>query len=247
MIRQLLTESLCLWGGGTLGLAVGYFGVHVLLAINLGNIPQIGENGANVAMDWRVVGFTVGVSLLAGILSGLIPAIHAARADLNVTFVREWLALWGLRQNKTRAILVLTEIALAFLLVAGSGLLIRTYLALRSVAPGFDPHNILTMDMTLDGPQFQKAAGVDQLVRDGVERIESLPGVEAVAAASSLPLEPTYHETFTIEGRPLPQGGHHGASGRGAYHPAKLFQGILEFRCLEDGHSTIVTVGVPRK
>jgi len=214
ILRQVLTESVLLSvGGGTLGLAAGYFGVHALLAINPGNIPRIGEKGADVAMDWPVVAFTLGVSLLTGILFGLIPAIHASRANLNVTLKEGGSRSGGgLRQNKTRSILVLTEIALAFLLITGSGLLIRSYIALRSVAPGFDPHNILTMGMTLDGPRFQKTAGVDQLVRDGVERIESLPGVEAAATASSLPLEPTYHETFTIEGRHVPKDGYHGAS-----------------------------------
>ncbi len=196
-----------------MGFALGYFGVHALLAINPGNIPRIGEKGADVVMDWRVLAFTLGVSLLTVILFGLIPAIHASRADLNVTLKESGSRSGGgLRQNRARAILVVTEIALALILMAGSALMIRTYIALRTVAPGFDPHNMLTMDMSLDGPRFQKTAGVAQLVRDGVERIESLPGVEAATTASSLPLEPTYHETFTIEGRPVPKDGYHGAA-----------------------------------
>ncbi len=214
ILRQLLTESVLLsMGGGALGLALAYVGVHALLAMSPGNIPRIGEKGEDVAMDWRVLAFTLGVSLLTGILFGLIPAIQAARADLNFTLKEGGSRPGGgLRRNKAHAILVATEVALALVLLVGSALLIRTYIALRSVAPGFDPNNILTMDMWLDAPRFQKAAGVAQLVRDGVERIESLPGVEAAATASSLPLAPTYHETFTIEGRPLPKNGYHGAS-----------------------------------
>ncbi|MGA8367318.1 MAG: ADOP family duplicated permease [Candidatus Acidiferrales bacterium] len=215
IIHQLLTESVLLsLIGGVLGLVLGYFGLHTLLAINPGNIPRIGEHGAGVTMDWRVLAFTLLIAVLTGILFGLIPAIHASRTDLNIMLKESGSRSGtGLRQNKARSVLVVTEIALAFVLLAGSGLLIRTYMALRAVKPGFDAHNILTMDMSLDGPRFQKTAGVAQLVRDGTGRLESLPGVEAAATACSLPLEPSFGLPFTIEGRPLTNGPHHGAGG----------------------------------
>ena len=215
IIYQLLTESVLLsLIGGVLGLGLGYFGLRALLAINPGNIPRIGEDGAGVTTDWRVLLFTLLVAVLTGILFGLIPAIHASRTDLNIT-LREGGSRSGagLRQNKVRSVLVVTEIALALVLLVGSALLIRTYMALRAVKPGFDPHNILTMNMSLDGPRFQTTAGVAQLERDGVERLERLPGVEAAATTCSLPLEPSFGLPFIIEGRPLTNGPFTGGGG----------------------------------
>ena len=189
IINQLLTESVLLsLAGGALGLVIGYFGVRALLAINPGNIPRIGEKGAGLAMDWRVLVFTLFISIFTGILFGLIPAINASRIDLNITLKESGSRSGsGFRQNKARAILVVTEMALALILLVGSALLIRTYIALRNVQPGFDHHNILTMNMSLNDARYQKTAGVALLVRDGVERIESLPGVESAATTCSLP------------------------------------------------------------
>jgi len=203
IINQLLTESVILsLAGGALGLALGYFGVRVLLSMNPGNIPRIGEKGASLAMDWRVLIFTLVVSLLTGVLFGLIPAIHASRMDLNLMLKESSSRSGtGFRQNKARSVLVITEMALALTLLAGAALLIRTYLALRNVQPGFDRHNILTMNMELDAPGLQKTAGVAQLMRDGVQRVESLPGVEAAATSCSLPLEPSFGLPFVVEGR----------------------------------------------
>ena len=204
IINQLLTESVLLsLAGGALGLVLGYFGVRALLAMNPGNIPRIGEKGADLTMDWRVLVFTVALSILTGILFGLIPAINASRIDLNITLKESGSRSGsGFRQNKARAILVVTEMALALILLVGSALLIRTYIALRNVQPGFDRHNILTMNMSLNDSRYQKTAGVALLVHDGIERIESLPGVESAATTCSLPLEPSFGLGFTIEGRP---------------------------------------------
>jgi putative ABC transport system permease protein len=204
IISQLLTESVILsLVGGALGLAIGYFGVRALLSMNPGDIPRVGDRGAGLAMDWRVLVFTVGISILTGILFGLIPALHASRTDLNIMLKESSSRSGtGFRQNKARSVLVVTEMALALILLAGSALLIRTYIALRTVEPGFDRHNILTMNMSLDDSRFQKTAGVAQLVRDGVDRVESLPGVEEAATTCSLPLEPSFGLGFTIAGRP---------------------------------------------
>lgn len=203
IIYQLLTESVMLsLTGGVLGLVLGYFGVRALLAMNPGNIPRIGDTGAGVTMDWRVLVFTLAISILTGILFGLIPAIHASRTDLNITLKESSSRSGtGFRQNKARSILVITEMALALILLTGSALLIRTYIALRNVQPGFDRHNILTMNMSLNDARYAKTAGVALLVRDGVERIQALPGVEAAATTCSLPLEPSFGLGFTIEGQ----------------------------------------------
>jgi putative ABC transport system permease protein len=109
-----------------------------------------------------------------------------------------------LRHNKARSILVV-EVALALLLLlVGSALLIRTLVALRNVNPGFDPGSVLTMRISLTGPKYLQTAGVDQLLRDGVERLQSIPGVKRAAATCCVPLEGGYGLPFRILGRPLP-------------------------------------------
>jgi putative ABC transport system permease protein len=215
IIRQLLTESVLLSSaGGLLGLALGVAAVRALLAVSPGNIPRIGENGSAVALDWRVLLFTLGVSLVTGILFGLIPALDASRADLSATLKESSGRTGsGFRQNKTRSILVISEMSLAIVLLIGAALLIRTFVALRAVNPGFDPHHILTMRMSLTGPQFTKTAGVAQLVRTTVERLEAVPGVSGAASSCCLPLEGGFGLPFTIVGRPLTNGPYHGGTG----------------------------------
>jgi predicted permease len=208
LIRQLLTESVLLsLAGGLLGLGLGYLGVRALLAINPGNIPRIGERGSAVLLDWRVLVFTFGVAALTGILFGLVPALNASRADLNLTLKESGQrAGGGLRQNKARSILVVAEMGLALVLLVGAALLLRTFLVLRGVNPGFDAHNVLTMQMSLTGKRFETAAGVNQLVREAERRVGSLPGVISFASTCFLPLEGGFGLPFTIEGRPLPEG-----------------------------------------
>jgi putative ABC transport system permease protein len=214
LIRQLLTESVLLsLAGGVLGLGLGYLGVRGLLAVNPGDIPRIGEQGSSIALDWRVLAFTLGVSMFTGILFGLIPAFSASRTDLNVTLKESSVRSGsGLRQNKARSILVVTEMALALVLLVGAALLIRTFGALRRVDPGFDAHNVLTMEMSLTGTRFDKAAGVNQLVREAQRRVESLPGVTALASTCCLPLVGGFGLPLTIEGRPLTEGTAHGGA-----------------------------------
>src|SRR6202044_1210790 len=139
LIGQLLTESVMLsLAGGILGLLLGFLGVRWLLAINPGDIPRIGDNGAGpVNLDWRVLVFTFVAAVVTGILFGLVPALQSSRSDLSVT-LRESGARTGsgVRHNKMRSILVVTEMALALVLLVGAALLIRTFAALRGVDPG---------------------------------------------------------------------------------------------------------------
>jgi hypothetical protein len=107
-------------------------------------------------------------------------------------------------------VLVVTEVALALVLLIGSALLIRTNLALGAVNAGFDAHNVLKMNMSLSGARFQTSMGVDQMVRDGTERLRALPGVEFASATCCVPLEGSYGLPFQIVGRPLEQGPFHG-------------------------------------
>ena len=204
IIRQLLTESVMLaLAGGVVGLAAGYVGIRAILSVSPGNIPRIGMQGASVGLDWRVLVFTLVLSVVTGILFGLVPALQSSRADLNSTLKESSSRSGtGLRHNKTRALLVTTEMALAVVLLVGAALLIRTFIAIREVNPGFDAHNVLTMRMSLTGPQFEKPAGVTQLVHEGVRRIQAIPGVEVAGTTCCVPLEGGFGLPFQIPGRP---------------------------------------------
>jgi hypothetical protein len=118
----------------------------------------------------------------------------------------------GFRQNKARSLLVVSEVALALILLVGSALLIRTSIALANVDPGFDTTNVLTMRMSLTDPRFLKSESVEQLVRDGVARLRAVPGVEDASAACCLPLQGGYGLGFIVVGRPL-EGPTHGGGG----------------------------------
>jgi predicted permease len=213
IILQLLTESVLLSvTGGILGLLLGYFGVRALLALSPGDIPRIGEHGAAVGIDWRVLAFTLGVSLLTGILFGLFPAIAASRPDLNSTLKESSnRSGTGFRQSKARSLLVISEVSLALVLMIGATLLIRTFLAIRSVNPGFRSDHVLTMQMSLTGDKYQKTAGVAQLSRNGRDRLNAIPGVEVSASTCCLPLEGGYGLPFDIVGHPVQKGQQDGA------------------------------------
>ncbi len=204
IIQQILAESVFLsLVGGAVGLAVGYAGVRALLAINPGQLPWVGLHGQAVTLDWRVLLFALGISALTGTLAGLIPAMRASHTNLAEAMKESGSrAGVGMRQNKTRSLLVVMEMALALVLLAGAGLLIRTFQDLRSVKPGFDTRNILTMDMSLTDARFAKTAAVAELVRDGEQRLDSLPGVEVAAASCCLPPAWAYASfPYNIEGR----------------------------------------------
>jgi putative ABC transport system permease protein len=151
--------------------------------------------------------FTFCVAVLTGILFGLLPALSASSSDINSTLRESGSRSGGgMRHNKARSTLVITEMALALILLVGAVLLIRTFGALRGVNPGFDAHNVLTMEMSLAGARFEKAAAVDQLERNSRQRIESLPGVVASAMTCCLPLEGGFGLPFTIEGQAPKEG-----------------------------------------
>jgi putative ABC transport system permease protein len=204
IVSQLLIESILLsLAGGAVGLPAGYIGLHALLAGNPGHIPRIGPQGSAATLDWQVLTFTFLMSLLTGILFGVLPAFSATHTDfvttLNESGVRSGSSP---RQSKSRSVLVIVEIALALVLLAGAALLIRTFHALRTVNPGFDARNVLTMEMSLAGTRFRTTSAVAQLIRDAERRVEALPGVTALAATYSLPLENPFGGTFTAESHP---------------------------------------------
>ena len=204
IVRQLLTESVLLSvAGAALGLALGFAGVRALLAVSPAGLPRVGENGSAVAMDWRVLAFTLGVSLLTGLLFGLFPAFTASRIDLNNSLKESGHRLGtGFRSGKTRSLLVVSEVSLALVLLVGAALLIRTFISLRAVGPGFDAHHVLTAEMSMTGARLHTTAGIAQLSRHVRNRLNAVPGVEISASTVWLPNQVDDAAAFQIAGRP---------------------------------------------
>ena len=217
IIRQLLTESVLLsMVGAVLGLGLGIAGIHALLVLNPVNIPRIGVNGSRVAMDWRVFGFTMLAGLITGLVFGLIPALQGSRTDLNSSLKESGggRTSGGFRQNRTRSLLVISEVSLALVLLMSAALLIRTLMALRSVNPGFEAHNVVTTRTTLD-PRFAKVTGVNEILQDAFGRLSGLSGVESVGLTGLLPLDGPFSSLpIIVVGRPL-NGPSHGNSSYG--------------------------------
>jgi predicted permease len=189
--------------GGILGTALGVVGMRALLAVSPAGLPRIGEDGSAISIDWRVLGFTLGLSLLTGILFGLFPAFSASRSGLNSTLKESGSRSGtGFREGKAHSLLVVSEISLALVLLIGAALLIRSFIALHEVDPGFDAHNVLTMEMSLNGPHYQKTAGLTQLLRDGRNQLNALPGVEVAAAGFWRPIDIEDGTGFQLVGRP---------------------------------------------
>jgi predicted permease len=190
-----------------LGLLLGFAGIRALLTVNTAGLPRLGQDGVAVAIDWRVLLFTIAVSLMTGIVFGLFPfglfpSLAGSRADLHAVLKdSSGRSGTGLRQNKARAALVVSEMSLAVVLLVGSALLIRTFLALYAVNPGFDTHNVVTMKMSLNGPAFQKTAAATEMVRESLDRLRALPGVTVATASCCLPLQGGYGLPFNIVGR----------------------------------------------
>src|ERR1700733_247627 len=204
IVRQLLTESVLLsLLGGLLGLGLGELGVRLLLAVSSGDIPRLGINGSAVGLDWRVLVFTLSLSVLTGLAFGLAPARGASSLDLSIALKESGRAVGtGFHQQRARSLLVVGEAALAIVLSVCAALFIRTFIALQSVNPGFSSHNILTLQMALTGPRFHQTAPVAQLVRQARERINALPGVVDSASTVSLPLQPVHRIPVDVLAQP---------------------------------------------
>jgi putative ABC transport system permease protein len=202
IVRQLLTESVMLsLAGGALGFLLGSLGIRSLLTLNPA-IPRIGDYGYHVSIDWRVLTFTVVISLFTGIVFGLMPALQSSRTDLN-TGLREGKPGANLRHNRTRSALVVSEMSLALVLLIGAALLIRSFINLQAVNPGFDAQNVLTLRMSLTSSRFETTYQVNQFVHDGVQRLGTVPEVVSAGAASWLPFETGATLPFIVVGRPL--------------------------------------------
>ncbi len=203
LVRQLLTESVLLaLIGGTLGILIALWGVDLLAAFGPPDLPRIRE----VSIDNRVLGFTFAVSLLTGLVFGLVPALQASRPNLNESLKESGRgSTGGAGRQRVRSLLVVTEVALSLILLVGAGLLIKSFLRLQSVSPGFDSKNVLTMQLNLSGPNYSNNEGRmitfhDQLL----DRLKTLPGVESASTRTFVPLDADSFAllSFLVEGHP---------------------------------------------
>jgi putative ABC transport system permease protein len=206
IIRQLLTESVLLaLIGGALGLLLALWGVDALVALGPNSIPRVNEIG----IDRWVLGYTLIISLLTGLLFGLVPALQVSKPNLNELLkegVRSSPASFG--RDPVRSLLVVAEVALSLVLLISAGLMIRSFVHLQNVNPGFDPKNVVTMQVNLPEAKYSDDQQVINFYRQVFERIKALPGVVHVGATHALPWSGNSSmRYFYAEGQPLPPTG----------------------------------------
>jgi predicted permease len=209
IIRQLLTESLLLSiGGGALGLVFAAWSLDGIQALGSQSVPRLQE----IAIDVRVLGFTLLVSIAAGALFGLVPALRLGRVDVHTTLKDEGRGqagagvLWT-RGRNTRRLLVIAELALSVMLMIAAGLLIRSFSRLQEVPPGFEPSGVLTLELTMTGRRYGDANAVSEVYRQLWSRLQQLPGVASAGGVSALPLSDMMSwGPITVEGRVPPPG-----------------------------------------
>ena len=203
IVRQLLTESLLLsLIGGGIGLLLSLWLTKLLIALSPPNTPRFDE----IRPDARVFAFTLGLTVLTGLVFGLAPALQAARVDLNERLKEAGRSAGGASHNRLRSLMMVSEIALSFMLLVGAGLLIKSFMHLRDVSPGFNPANVLSVRVAIPSAKYGQGEPRTQILRQLEEQIESLPGVQSAGATLSLPLG---GDTFNVgrsyirEGRPM--------------------------------------------
>ncbi|HEV2697674.1 MAG TPA: ABC transporter permease, partial [Terriglobales bacterium] len=200
VLRQILAESVVLaLVGGALGLTYAHFGIRLIMAFLAANLPH----QVHVGLDLQVLAFTAGVSIFAGIIAGLVPALRMGRADVNQA-LKQGLGRTDSDSSgrRTRSVLVVCEVALSLVLLVGAGLMIRSFQQLQDVNPGFDPHGVLTMTMAVGRGKFPSAPQQARFYEQVLQRVHSLPGVEAAGVIDDIPLSGGgSHQPIAIEGR----------------------------------------------
>jgi putative ABC transport system permease protein len=203
IVRQLLTESLLLAvAGGAAGLLLAAWGVELLAQSTPDELPRAKEIG----IDGLVLGFTAALSLLTGLIFGLVPALTATKPALNET-LKEGGKTSRFNRGRIRGALIVSEVALSLALLVGAGLLIKSFWQLMQVNPGFQTDHLLTLNVTLLGEKYKEDESVISLFRQLPAQLGALPGVKAVSAVSSLPISGgDGNGNLTIEGRSFPPG-----------------------------------------
>ena len=192
LVRQLLAESLLLtFLGGVAGFLLAVWGVRFLLALSPTRLPRDNEIG----IDLRVLAFAAGASILAALISGVLPAFQAARTEMRTGFLGNGTrgAGEGALRNRSRSVLVIAEVGLSFVLLIGAGLLIRSFISTQAVNPGFDPSNVITARLSLPKANYKNREAVSVFCDKLADRLRSLPGVDSVGSVSLLPMGPGMH------------------------------------------------------
>jgi predicted permease len=204
IIRQLLTESVLLsLMGGVLGVILCLASMNLIHSLGTRSIPRLAE----VGIDSRVLLFTLLLSIFSGILFGLAPALRVSRVDLNIALKEAnrsssgASAVWG-RGNNMKRLLVVSELALSVVLLIAAGLLIRSFARLQNVAPGFNPRNVLTFELALNGQRYGDKQTIENTYRQLWTALEQIPGAMASGGTTALPLSQAFAWTpITVEGR----------------------------------------------
>jgi predicted permease len=199
-VRQLFTESIMLSvAGGAAGLLIAVWGVNWLVSLGPGTIPRVHE----IAVDPRVVCYTLLISVATSLLFGLAPALQASRPDLTGALKEGGRGSAGLLRNRLRNVLVISEVALSLVLLIGAGLMIRSFAKLSQVDPGFNPDQVFTMGVALLRSKYPDDERVASFYSQLLERAATTPGVASAGAISDLPFSGAdTSDSFTIEGRP---------------------------------------------
>lgn len=201
IVRQLLAESLLLATiAGVIGSFAGYAGTQALLALDRGAVSPL----SHIVMDWRVLCFAAAISLASGIVFGLAPALQISKTDLNSVLRVEGRGSTGTRRMaNSQNLLVAAQVALSMILLIGAGLLIRSFMRLIDVNPGFDPAGVLTMRINLPPSRYGTNPQMVSFYNETLRQMQTLPGVSAAAISSALPPVPTRFAPILAEGQPV--------------------------------------------
>jgi putative ABC transport system permease protein len=202
VLRQLLTETVLLaLAGGALGLSCAHFGVRLIVAFLGDKLPGFTE----IRLDWQVLAFTAAISVLSGVIAGVLPAVRLARGNVSQV-LKQGLGRTDADSggHRTRSILVVSEVALSLMLLVGAGLMIRSFQKLQSVNPGFDARNVLTMNAMVSRAKFISPLEQINFFERVLQRIRILPGVVSSGVIDDIPLDNGgSHQPIAIEGRPV--------------------------------------------
>jgi putative ABC transport system permease protein len=206
VMGQLLTENLLLAAlGAAAGLMIASWGIQALVALSPAYIPRV----ETVAIDLGVVLFLLAITAITAVIFGLVPAMHVASGNLSDALKEGGRGgSDGVSRHRLRGFLVASEFALAFMLLIGAGLMIRSFVALQSVDPGFNPHHVLSMVVSVAGSNEAETGRRTVFYRQLLDRVRTVPGVQSAGAINHLPLAgDTWGWSFAIEGRPKPRPG----------------------------------------
>jgi len=201
VLRQLLTESVLLGlSGGLIGLLLAQWGTRAILA----TLPDVLPRADEIHLDWHVLLFTAAISVLTGVIFGLVPAVKALRPDMHETLKEGGRGSSGAR-HRTQNVFVVVEVAMALVLLVGAGLMIRSLVALASINPGFDAHNVLSFSISLSPNEKSTAEALRAKYRESLRQLQAVPGIETVSVvAGSAPMTGDTEMPFWLEGQPKP-------------------------------------------